>query len=551
MAEDEDNVDLAAREAAQQKEKATQDAEEKALRNAQLVYEEERDRSTTKSYQVAKMNEDPNSHLMDFEEIMNTFQYNGVSQDAVYLRTFPFTLKDDAKHWLRSLPNGLNRTTLSNAAGGSLMKKTLEEIVTILDELSEDANHWPSEIAERRRSTGVHQSENHTACDICGRGHPTHECQASTEEVNAVGNYNFNEMGQKHPQCFVEFTWANVNAWQQNNPRFQGQGAPGFVNQPRPQFQPQHSTQPGLEDLNMSFIIKTDERLNAHGSAIKELGTSLRNLKKQVGQIATILSERIPDTLPANTEINPKEMVNVVTLRSGKVLKDPAPIQQESVPEKEVEEQLKNEVDKKKKGKKGAEKNKETSRREESNESEHIPALPFLQKLYREKLDKQFEKFLGILRQVNVNLPFTEVLSQMPAYARFLKEILTNKRKIEETSVVKIIEHCSAILQNKLPQKKLENELGEIRSAPISLELADQTTIIPEGIVENVLVRVDKFVFPVDFIVVKMEENKEVPLILGIPFLATGREILDIHDRKLMLRVGDETVTFEMNVEMG
>ncbi|XP_070036991.1 uncharacterized protein [Nicotiana tomentosiformis] len=255
---------------------------------------------------------------------------------------------------------------------------------------------------------------------------------------------------------------------------------------------------------------------------------------------------------------------------------------------KEVEELLKNKVDKKKKGKKGAEKKEETSRREESNESEHMPALPFPQKLYREKLDKQFEKYLGILRQVNVNLSFTEVLSQMPAYAKFFKDILTNKRKIEETSVVKLSEHYSAILQNKLPQKcgdpgsftiprsldtlnfdkflcdfgasinlmslsiyrKLENDLGEIRSAPISLQLDNQTTLIPEGIVEDVLVRVDKFVFPVDFIMVKMEENKEPP-ILGRPFLAMRRAIFVVHDRKLMLRVGEDTVTFEMNVEMG
>ncbi|XP_070048470.1 uncharacterized protein [Nicotiana tomentosiformis] len=122
-------------------------------------------------------------------------------------------------------------------------------------------------------------------------------------------------------------------------------------------------------------------------------------------------------------------------------------------------------------------------------------------------------------KKVNVNLPFTEVLSQIPAYAKFLKEILTKKRK-------------------------LENEIGEIRSAPISLQLTDQTTLIPEGIVEDVLVRVDKFVFPIDFIVINMEENKEVPLIQGRPFLATGRAILDIHERKLMLRVGEQTLTF-------
>ncbi|XP_070032146.1 uncharacterized protein [Nicotiana tomentosiformis] len=177
----------------------------------------------------------------------------------------------------------------------------------------------------------------------------------------------------------------------------------------------------------------------------------------------------------------------------------------------------------------------------------------------------------------------------MHAYAKFLREILTKKRKIDETLMVKLTKYCSAILQNKLPQKcgdprsfnipfslgsinfdkslydsgasinlmplsiyrKLEKEIGEIRSAPISLQLADQTTLIPEGIVEDVLVRVNKFVFPVDFIVVNMKENKEVPLILGRPFLATGISILDIHERKLVLRVGEETVTFEMNVERG
>jgi len=91
-------------------------------------------------------------------------------------------------------------------------------------------------------------------------------------------------------------------------------------------------------------------------------------------------------------------------------------------------------------------------RKEEHEEIKHMPAIPFPQKLYREKLDRKFERFLDILKQVNENLPFTRVLSQMPAYAKFLKEIPTKKRKIEETSVVKLIEHCNVILQNKLPQ---------------------------------------------------------------------------------------------------
>ncbi|XP_019238240.1 PREDICTED: uncharacterized protein LOC109218337 [Nicotiana attenuata] len=240
----------------------------------------------------------------------------------------------------------------------------------------------------------------------------------------------------------------------------------------------------------------------------------------------------------------------------------------------------------------------ENSRGEKPEESKYMPALPFPQNQSREKLDKQSGKFLDVLKQVHVNLPFTEVLSQMPTYAKFLKDILTKKRKIEETSVVKLTEHCNVILQNKLTQKcedpgsftkvwrsrefyytllcrnyyfdksvcdsgasinlmplsmyrKLEKEMGEVRYVPISLQLADKTTTIPEGIVKDVLVWVDRFVFPVEFIVVNMEENREAPLILGRPFLATGRAILDIHERKLMLRVGEETVTFKMDVEKG
>ncbi|KAH0729841.1 hypothetical protein KY285_000846 [Solanum tuberosum] len=55
---------------------------------------------------IGKQNKDLTSHLMDFDEIMNTFHYNGASDDAIYLKAFPFSLKDDAKIWLRSLPSG-------------------------------------------------------------------------------------------------------------------------------------------------------------------------------------------------------------------------------------------------------------------------------------------------------------------------------------------------------------------------------------------------------------------------------------------------------------
>ncbi|XP_070034679.1 uncharacterized protein [Nicotiana tomentosiformis] len=290
---------------------------------------------------------------------------------------------------------------------------------------------------------------------------------------------------------------------------------------------------------------------------------AIRNLERYVGKLANILSERVLGTLPGDTKRNPKEIKNVVPLRSGHELEDPIAKQKDELIKGHVEIMEEQKIDNtqkgarmvddglKKKGKTRAQKKKEDviSINEETGESKYIPALPFPQKQRREKLDKQFEYFLEVLKQVHVNIPFTEVLSQMPAYAKFLKEILSKIRKVEETSIVKLTEHCSAILQNKLPQKcgdpesasinlmplsifrKLEGEIEEIRSIHVSLQLADQTTIILEGIVEDVLVRVDKFVFLVDFIVVNMEENKEVPLILGRPFLAMGKAILDIQER--------------------
>ncbi|KAL5555317.1 hypothetical protein UlMin_037553 [Ulmus minor] len=145
----------------------------------------------------------------------------------------------------------------------------------------------------------------------------------------------------------------------------------------------------------------------------------------------------------------------------------------------------------------------------------------------------------------------------MPKYAKFLKEVLSNKRRLEGNEKVMLTEECSAILQRKLPQKLKDPGsftipctigdfefdkvlcdlgasinlmplsifrklgLGEVKPTTVTLQLADRSIKHPRGIIEDVLVNVDKFIFPADFIVLDMEEDREVPLILGRPFLAT------------------------------
>ena len=77
--------------------------------------------------------------------------------------------------------------------------------------------------------------------------------------------------------------------------------------------------------------------------------------------------------------------------------------------------------------------------------------------------------------------------------------------------------------------------------------MADRSMGQPEGILEDVLVKLGKFIFPVDFFIMQMEEDTQVPLLLGRPFLATGAALIDVKKGELTLRMGNEAVHFNIN----
>ena len=89
--------------------------------------------------------------------------------------------------------------------------------------------------------------------------------------------------------------------------------------------------------------------------------------------------------------------------------------------------------------------------------------------------------------------------------------------------------------------------LGEFTLTTMTLQMVDRTMAQPEGILENALIKVGNFIFPVDFIVMNIEEDKQVPLVLGRPFLATRSTLIDVWKGVLTLRVGDEEVHFNLN----
>ena len=89
-------------------------------------------------------------------------------------------------------------------------------------------------------------------------------------------------------------------------------------------------------------------------------------------------------------------------------------------------------------------------------------------------------------------------------------------------------------------------KLGEPKSTTISLQLADRSYQHPWGIIENVLVKVGKFVLPADFVILDMEEDGSIPIILGRPFLATGKAQINVQEGELKLRVQGDEITFHV-----
>ncbi|KAH9679769.1 hypothetical protein KPL71_026264 [Citrus sinensis] len=187
---------------------------------------------------------------------------------------------------------------------------------------------------------------------------------------------------------------------------------------------------------------------------------------------------------------------------------------------------------------------------EATQQFKHPP--PFPQRFQKQKQDKKFSKFLEVLKQLHINIPFVEAFEQMSNYVKFLKDILACKRRLGEFETVALTQESSHMLQSKIPTKVKDPGSFTIpcsirtRPTTVTLQLADKSHAYPEGKIEDVLVKVDKFIFPVDFIVLDFEADKEVPIILGRPFLATGKTLIDVQKGELTMRVNDQQVTFNV-----
>jgi hypothetical protein len=461
-------------------------------------------------------------------------------------------------------------------------------------------------------------------CSFCSSTtHQVNNCptavnytDVSNEQVNAAfsrpGNdpysNTYNPGWRNHPN----FSWKSQNA--ENS-------APGPHNQAQSNRQPYNSSstyQPPhkqyqaappprsdsnfedrmlkmMSDMSDRVMGKVDGRIGEITQIVGEIhqtvnshSQSIAKLETQMGQMANTLNRREEGKLPSQPVVNPKGlyMVNatshleqvqaITTLRSGKLVDNQ--VEDKRDEHTEVSETLQRD--------KGKQVIKDTSSSADpSLETPYVPRAPFPERLKAPShFGKQGEKIQDMMetfKQVKVNIPLLDAIKQVPAYAKFLKDLCTQKRNNRKHIPKKVIltEQVSSLIQHSTPPKfkdpgtptiscvigntEIERALldlgagvnllpysvyqqlglGELKPTSTVLQLADRSIKKPRGIVEDVLIKVDKFYYPVDFIVLDTElvpyPDKQIPIILGRPFLATANACINCRTGVMKISFGN------------
>ncbi|KAH9680288.1 hypothetical protein KPL71_026499 [Citrus sinensis] len=444
---------------------------------------------------------------------------------------------------LETFYNGLNLSTMlmvDASVNGALLSKSYTEAHEILERIANNNYQWPSTRQPAARgSAGVHNIDAITAlsAQVTSLTNMVKAMTVAPATIKQVTELSCVYCGEEH-----DFD---------NCP-----GNPASVN---------------YVALIKGYIAKNE-------AIVKSQAVSLRNLENQMGQLAIAMSSRTQGSLPSNTE-DPrregKEHCKVINLMSGKNMDIPVDVtknrrefnsaQKLSQNRSMLQQPLLQDT-----GDMGqATTNAEEVQPEHAEKEVATPVVttctkpnklnlispeatqqfrhppPFPQRFQKQKQDKQFSKFLEVLKQLHINIPFVEALEQMPNYVKFLKDILARKRRLGEFETVALTQESNHMLQSKIPTKLKDPgsftipcsigtryagralcDLGasinlmplsvfkplgvrECRPTTVTLQLADRSHAYPEGKIEDVLVKIDKFIFLVDFIVLDFEADKE------------------------------------------
>ncbi|XP_075481209.1 uncharacterized protein LOC142521921 [Primulina tabacum] len=478
---------------------------------------------------------DPHLHLRTFLEITDTAKINGISDEIIRLHLFSFSLRDQARSWLQSLPlgsvttwadyvtkflskyfppaksaqlkieitnfgqrefeielfyNGLDRPTRGNvdaAAVGTIFSKTPDEAYELLDQMIINSYQWPSERSGPKKPAGVYAIDPITSL--------TAQVSALTTQIAAM-----NKTGQSTSDVALvtaeEEPVVEEAQYINNNHGYGGyRGNPppntyhpglrnhenfSYVNNknvlnPPPGFNTQKGEgKPSFEDLVETFVVESWKRMARTESRLDSMETHMGNMGATMKSLETQIGQLA----------NAWKDQNIGQFPSNT----------------------------------------------EVNLREQCKAVTL-----------SSGKEIGILEPAEENV---EILVEEDDG----KSVSVGKEKVEEQKKVREQQPLPKV---KFPypqrfKKKGTLELGDVKRSTITLQLADRSLTYPRGIVEDVLVKVDKFIFSADFVILDMEKDQETPLIFGRPFLAIRKALIDVHKGELTLRVGGDEVVFNV-----
>ncbi|GJY15767.1 reverse transcriptase domain-containing protein [Tanacetum coccineum] len=446
--------------------------------------------------------------------------------------------------------------------------KTDERIDKLADQLSTLV-----EIVSRKFVTPAPVKAVEETCVTCGGAHSWYNCPTTDNNQASV--------------C------ATTGFQAQNNhaSNFQNQG---FQNQP---FQvPNNQVQQEISNDFSSYKRNNDQMLRNMQNQINSLKRDLKNEIQNTikSQQAVMMNQQTTfqnnlqnmicglfqnqastsGTLPSNTIPNPKGEMKAITTRSGVAYEKPS-IPTNPSPKKVVEQETEETTDKEQMGCFKNQKDHFRLNFDNLDPNKPYPSRRDDQK-FCDKASNQVEKIFQIFQDLRFDISFADALILMPRFAATIKSLLMNKEKLLELAKIPLNKNCLAMLLKKLPEKlgdpgkflipcyfpgmdvchALADLGASINLMPLSiwkklslpdltptrmtLELADRSITYPKGLAEDVFVKVGKFHFPTDFVVVDFKADPRVPLILGRSFLRTDRALIDVYGEEITLRFDNE-----------
>ncbi|XP_070054537.1 uncharacterized protein [Nicotiana tomentosiformis] len=176
---------------------------------------------------------------------------------------------------------------------------------------------------------------------------------------------------------------------------------------------------------------------------------------------------------------------------------------------------------------------------------------------------------MEMLKQIQVNIPLIDVLREMPGYAKMMKDLMSRKFDFHDLSTVTLTQTCSAVVTRPIAEKlsdpgsfTIPCTIDNYDFAKALCDLGENINLMPLAIYKRLgigrarpmpmlLQLADRIVKrPSDFVILDCLVDEEIPIILGRPFLATGRALIDCETGELKMRLNDEEITFNVQKSM-